>query len=585
MATRNETSRGAELERRLQDGVREVAAAPLPGTRELPVLRGMTKRGEFTDPVENVTLRAIEFLAASRRVYAYGNDVAMEVTGGIGERLVTLCGQRSVVSEAADLLANLFVCEHASKRDSVQFPPPRHLVDHVLRSELLPPRLPRVRLYSRTPLFDADYAFCGPGWHEASGVLVHGPAVEPAPFTPADPGRTAIDRLPPHLRRLLAGFCFASASDAANLVAALVTGLLVNHFLTTPKPVLLLDGNQPGTGKSLLARALGVVLAGADPRLIHYTADDDDLAKRICANLRGGQAGVLVIDNAKVRSDAPIDSTVIESQSMAPEISMRVLGVSENYARPNDVLWVLTMNATQASADLVSRALPVRLAYEGDPAYRVFAGPDPVEYAREHRGEILGELAGMVDYWVGAGRTDGHARHRCGHWARVVGGVMEAAGLPEFLGNAGEAAAAFSADLVELAALADGAVAHGGAACETPGMPANAWEVIFQRAGVLRNEFQAGTNSRARSTRIGQFMTPLVGRTVTITNSERTGRATLRVTNARSRAKTYFFEVVWDEELPATPPDPGSDAGPTAELPGSPAVSTGGNTETWGQPR
>src|SRR5205085_9959781 len=61
-----------------------------------------------------------------------------------------------------------------------------------------------------------------------------------------------------------------------------------------------------------------------------------------------------------------------------------------------------------------------------------------------------------------------------------------------------------------------------------------------------------------KSTRIGQFLAPFVGRYVAIQVKGRTGRATLRVEEGRSREKKYFFEIVWDSaagDAPATGPE------------------------------
>ncbi len=239
-----------------------------------------------------------------------------------------------------------------------------------------------------------------------------------------------------------------------------MTTLLVNLFVTAGKPIALIDGNQPGLGKTLLGRVLSILMDGVDPALIHFASDDEELGKRICATLRGGQT-VVLIDNAKVRGGERVDSRVVEANSMAPRIALRILGVSANYERPNDVIWALTMNDTKVSPDLVSRGVPIRLSYDGDPRHRRFAGPDPIAYAQVHRGEILGELAGMVVRWNQKGRPGGPAEHRCGEWARVVGGVVAAAGLPRFLANYDDAAGSFDQALDELAALAEAAFRTG----------------------------------------------------------------------------------------------------------------------------
>jgi len=258
-----------------------------------------------------------------------------------------------------------------------------------------------------------------------------------------------------------------------------------------------------------------------------------------------------------VKSGGAVDSPVLEANSMAPEISLRILGLSQNYTRPNDLLWFLTMNDTKTSPDLVSRSLPIRLAYEGDPKDRQFDGPDPIAYVREHRVGLLGELAGMVNLWTQHGRPDGTRGHRCSHWGKVIGGIMLTAGFPEFLANVGEAAVAFNSALDELAALAEAAAGSNGPHANITatgagdesnarGVPPKDWASVFTKAGVLVEELSTGKGKHAKSTRIGQFLTRFIGREVQIEVRGRSGRATLRVVTRRAKEKRYFFEVEWD---------------------------------------
>lgn len=460
MAKSKPKTTGDELEEQLLQAIKKAQHAPLPGARQLPVLQGLSLKGKFTVPQENVLLEAVKYLSDSGRVYVHGGNIVLEVEGldGNGRVLARLRTGSVVEVGAEDLLANVCLCQEGE----VQFPAPKWVVDLLLRSELLPPHLPRIQHYARRPLFDSNFNLRGPSWHAEVGILVHGENIEPAIHDVVDSDAPAIERLPTHLQSLLAGFCFRSDSDVVNALAMLLTGLLVNHFIVVLKAIFLIDGNQPGLGKTLLVRVAGIILDGVDPRLIHFSADDEEFQKRICANLRDNRQSIVLIDNAKVVSGTVVTSPAIEANSMAPEVSLRILGKSENYTRPNDLLWALTMNDTRTSPDLVSRGAPVRLAYEGNPADRVFVGPDPIAYARDHRLEILGELAGMVVRWNQAGRPPGHHSHRCHEWASVIGGILDRAGLPEFLANVDEAAATFNTVLDELAALAEAAVAAQG---------------------------------------------------------------------------------------------------------------------------
>jgi hypothetical protein len=453
-------SRGRDLANRLLDALAEVASDPLPGARQLPVLNGVSPKGLTACPLENILASAIGLLAESRRIFTYGNSVVIEVDSqdGADRSLVNLRTGTQVDSGAAHWLANLFICDWGGK----QFGPPHELVQVLLRAAPLMTRVPRIQLHARRPVFDADFILRGPGWHSTAGILVHGPEVEPVLAEPQCSSLPILDRLPLHVRTLLSGFCFAGPADLANTLAILLTGLLINHFLVQPRPLALVDGNQPSVGKTLLGRVIEVILGGSDTRVIHYTENEEELQKRICAHARDGSRAVLLFDNARTKGGGPVESVVIEANCMAPEICLRLLGRSVNFIRPNDLLWMLTMNCTRVNPDLLSRALPIRLFYDGDPTQRAFALPDPIGYAREHRLALLGELAGMVIRWNQHGRPEGGRNHRCSYWAKIIGGILETAGLPEVLSNLGDAATAFDDALDETTALAEAAVVAGG---------------------------------------------------------------------------------------------------------------------------
>jgi hypothetical protein len=243
---------------------------------------------------------------------------------------------------------------------------------------------------------------------------------------------------------------------------------------------------------------------------------------------------------------------------MAPHITLRILGKSVNYTQPNDVLWFLTMNQTKVSPDLASRGMPIRLYYEGDPAQRVFAGPNPLEFAIKYRAQILGELFGMVEHWKSLGRPLGSRPHRCEYWAQMIGGILEACGFPEFLDNAAEAAAEFNTELGDLAAVAEWAVKAKDPAAmrwanehakngQALGLRAAEWLTIFRSAKVESERLEAAKSARSRDTIIGNFLARMIGRKVPIEVSGQTAQATLKSLTGRAKAKLYFFDVALDD--------------------------------------
>lgn len=458
----NNNSRGATLAAKLQRGRQQAERAARPGARTLPVIRGVTTRCEFFIPQENVLAQIGEIFVAGQRLFRYGNSIYLEVCEGTEKRLVQVHMEGDVATKASSMLANLVVCEiPPSSEDGapLQFPAPQKLIALALNCEPIIATLPRVKQYATRPVFNDDFVLCGPGWHVDSGILVHGPDVAAAPFVPCPAEETALARLPVHLRQLLSDFAFRSDADVANAAALFLTGLLVGRFVASGKPIALLDGNQPRVGKTRFVEVVGIVLDGEEPTIVPFKSDDDELAKAICAKLNTRTQSIVLIDNAKIASGGTINSPTIEAFSTAPMFSMRILGQSKNFERPNDLIWCVTMNNTRGSADLVARSMPVRFHFEGDPSHRDYGGRDPKEYARRHRVDLLGELVGMIDHWNRLGRPPGVARHSLTKWAEIIGGIMVSIGFPEFLTNSDEAAAEFNDSLGELAALAEAAIA------------------------------------------------------------------------------------------------------------------------------
>src|SRR5262249_23984266 len=231
--------------------------------------------------------------------------------------------------------------------------------------------------------------------------------------------------------------------------ALLLTGFLINLFVDDPHPMGLVDGNQPSLGKTLLIQAIGRVLDGFEPPRIPLVRDEE-LEKKLCAQLRDGQSSIFLLDNARTR----IESALIEQNVLSPLLCFRLLGGNTTISRPNIYLWVVTSNVTSVTEDIIPRGLPIRLFHEGDPNNRTFSN-NPIDHVKEPRLEILAELAGMVQHWKEQGKPPGSRGHRCGAWARTVGGILAANGLDRFLTNLSEVQAAMDEGLQTLGTLAE----------------------------------------------------------------------------------------------------------------------------------
>src|SRR5215213_167216 len=69
-----------------------------------------------------------------------------------------------------------------------------------------------------------------------------------------------------------------------------------------------------------------------------------------------------------------------------------------------------------------------------------FTHPNLLEWVSESRGDLLGALLTLARHWhsVGKPRWIGRPPGSFEGWARTVGGILETAGIPGFLGNTKE---------------------------------------------------------------------------------------------------------------------------------------------------
>jgi hypothetical protein len=553
-----DSSLASQFEERLREACRQDDLIPLDGVTARPVVYGIDKAGSVHGCLENKLHEASQLMAESERVFLFGDEVVMEMGTATKKWLSPLRVAGSVTGDAHAKLCNIFLCGSQSTNGETQYGPPKETVSQLLHRNETLQLLPDLRTYSKRPVFDRDYRLCQPGWYPEQGILVHGSPIEyeqPGKL-PDLAGKKAIERLPHHLQQLLRGFCFESDADLANAVGVCLTGLLMTHFIDEGHALVLLDGNQPGVGKTLLAQSIGTVLDGKVPTIIHYTENDEELQKRTLATIRDLHQTCLIYDNAKIRAGGTISSPTIEANSVAPEVCLRILGKSLNFRRPNDLLWFLTMNDTKVSPDIISRCVPIRLFHLGDPGKRKFSG-SAVAYAKEHRLEILCELAEMVARWTQSGKRPAQLDHRLPKWACTIGGILEANGLPDFLANLSAAVSEFTAGTDDISMLAEKAIQDKSTLAverqpdqPTEAIPSHAvaaskWIPLFAKTKMLEDKL-LGKTEGGKAMAIGRYLSKWVDREVSLTINGRSTTAILRSRDVKG-GKGYVFEVVFEQ--------------------------------------
>jgi hypothetical protein len=279
-----------------------------------------------------------------------------------------------------------------------------------------------------------------PGYDQATRtMLVPDPVFEglivPEAPTP-DQIAAARDML---LTEWLGDFPFDSDADRANVLAMLVTPAI--RGLVPKVPMAVIDGLQMGVGKNLIADSLLTVYTGEAAQPMNWSDDPEEARKQITSAFRTG-AEFFIFDEAHTLQGAPL------AQALTAETWQdRILGVSTMANFPNRVTWISLGNQVQVKGDITRRvyriALRPRYANPQDRPASSFrhpgqSGMDLGSWTRTHRAELLVAILTLVRAWFAAGQPYPKRGISFGSfeaWERIVGGIIETAGMTDFLEN------------------------------------------------------------------------------------------------------------------------------------------------------
>jgi hypothetical protein len=237
----------------------------------------------------------------------------------------------------------------------------------------------------------------------------------------------------------LGDFPVDTEADRANLLGLVVTPTI--RGMMPRAPMAVVDGLQMGVGKNLLADSILTLYTGHAAQPMNFVDEKDELRKQITSAFRTG-AEFFVFDEAPVLEGAAL------AQALTAETWQdRILGVSTMANFPNRVTWMSLGNNVQVKGDITRRvyriALRPRYANPQDRAASSFRHPgqsglDLLSWTRAHRRELLTAVLTLVRAWYAAGSPYPKRGVSFGSfevWERMVGGIVEKAGMPDFLGN------------------------------------------------------------------------------------------------------------------------------------------------------
>jgi len=362
----------------------EVSAA-----RMKPTIRVMA--GEMNRVVD----AAERELAQSGRHYQRGGLIVTVVTDpGTRETRVQDISQPSLVRA----LAGAATWERFDGRseDWVRSDPPaRHAA--VLFDSTSYPHLPVLKGLARQPYLRPDGSLMtSAGYDRATGMFGVFDARE---FIVHDnPTRAQAEAALALLKSLLVEFSFASKSDLAAALAAMLTASIRPSLAHAPMSHV--RAHMVGSGKSYLCELITAFATPQRGTPTTFPADDEECRKMLLAELLRAPA-VVEFDN--LTGDLVAHKslcTVLTSEFM----SGRILGVSKTATVSTRTLFLSSGNNVGPVQDMTRRCISIRLDPGCEtPAARSFTRPDLVRDVLRERGRYVSAALTIVRAWIVAG--------------------------------------------------------------------------------------------------------------------------------------------------------------------------------------
>lgn len=210
----------------------------------------------------------------------------------------------------------------------------------------------------------------------------------------------------------------------------------VRHLINGSTPAYHIDKPAAGTGAGFLVDAVYCVTEGTRAEIQTMSGSKEEVRKNITATLRNGRP-IIFFDN--VAGD--LDSTDLAAMITSGVWRDRILGKSETVTIDVHSMVIIAGNNVRMSAELMRRMVPVYIdAGVSDPAQN--RRPDSFKHnplqkwTIEHRRELIWACHTLIANWFAKGKPVGTVGiNSFTEWSQVMAGILEAAGVPNFLAN------------------------------------------------------------------------------------------------------------------------------------------------------
>jgi len=404
-------------------------------------IRGLPEVKVSGDQLRDTSTDVLDTIIAANdppQVFRWGSTLARiggDETVGPSVEPFNVVSFRSHMSLVADYV------RYTAKGDRINVWPSRELAAEVLDGPLEWPGLPRLAGMTEAPTVRPSGSILDtPGYDETTGLyFIPSPDLELYQY-PEEPSPRQVKRALGLLHEMVCDFPFDTEADFANWLAFLLTPVLLPAFAGAT-PLALFDAPQQQNGKTLLVRCAGVVAMGREPELRAIPNDEEEWRKNLTAVLRRSPV-MVVFDNLNWHLKS---STLARTLTAGDaKVSDRLTGSMDDVVASTRTTWGITGNNMDLAIDLSRRSYRIRLN-AGLPAEELrkrdpdatFRHPNLLAWTKEHRSELLAALLVSARAWWADDCPKGEHPILASFesWSRVIGGVLEHAGVSGFLGN------------------------------------------------------------------------------------------------------------------------------------------------------
>lgn len=309
--------------------------------------------------------------------------------------------------------------------------PPVYVVKDVLATPDQP--LPVLTALVGAPTFAPDGTLqTEPGYHAKARMFYTPAAGFVLPDVPKHPTDQEVGWAKEMISDLIGEFPFIGEPELAHATALMLLPF-VRPMILGATPLHLVEKPTAGTGGSLLIDTLIHVATGQEVTAMVEGQKEAEWRKRITAKLLLGPQFIFV-DNLRER----LDSAALAAAITTPYWEDRILGKTEMIRLPIRCVWVMSGNNPTLSNEMARRTIRIRMDAKVErPWERTgFKHENLYQWAAQQRPKLVWAALTLAQNWIVKGRPyTGRTLGSFENWCKVVGGILEAADIPGFLGN------------------------------------------------------------------------------------------------------------------------------------------------------